>query len=97
VRGDVIVLGYPLLRRAISPAERLQRIRQAAVQAAPGASDPLDGAALELVLSELLEIDADAQRAGYRAAVQNAISQYHAMLSALKGDAGGDTSADSDG
>jgi hypothetical protein len=78
IRGDVIVLGYPLLRRTITPGKRLETLRVAAEQGFDVAS--LDRAAMELVLGELLEIDQDAQRAGYRAAVQNSIAQYRAIL-----------------
>jgi hypothetical protein len=80
IRGDVIVLGYPLLRRTITPGKRLETLRMAAEQGTCTDVASLDRAAMELVLGELLEIDEDAQRAGYRAAVQNSIAQYRAIL-----------------
>jgi hypothetical protein len=80
IRGDVIVLGYPLLRRAITPGNRLETLRMAAEEGMYIDFTSLDRAAMELVLAELLEIDEDAQRAGYRAAVQNAIAHYRSTL-----------------
>ena len=80
VRGDVIVLGYPLLRRKIDPAAGLADVRRAAGESGPLDMAGLDRAAIELVLAELLEIDGEARRTGYRPAVENAIAQYRAIL-----------------
>jgi hypothetical protein len=83
IRGDVIVLGYPLLRREIAPDARLDAIHEAAKHAVNIDFASLDRAAIELVLGELLDIDRESQRTGYRPAVENAVAQYRAVLSRM--------------
>jgi hypothetical protein len=78
--GDVIVLGYALLRRGVAAAKGLNALRFAAEQGMYIDFSGLDRAATEMVLQELLEIEREADRTGYKAAVQNAIAQYRRAL-----------------